>query len=1580
MATDIQTGKPAKSPPRNYEKFVEGRLSRAIQRVRALDLATAGLGFLAITLAYGLGMALVDRWLELSPLARQFAFAGYLAACSAFLYLKLVIPLRRTINPYFAARQIESQIPQAKNSVVNWVDLRGEPLHAAFRHAIGRRAASDLSTVNLEQAIQSRPLYWLGWTTLVLLTLVLVLYVISPRQLQSLLKRAFAPFTEAPIATRTQITIRKPEEGNLVVPIGNAVSFSVWVDGRIPDSTKPEALKLLYRYGQSDPYEMRNLEAGESRRIWDTTLLASEVHNGFWYKFTGGDAETQEYRVSTRSAPLVASVDAVYHYRPYLKWKDHRSHDPNLQGLAGTKVSLTVHTNRRVQDGQMRFSDKTALAGALVPEDPEALRFQLILEKDANYQISFLSVTGERNGETRPYRIRVEHDAPPQVELTQPGRDIALPANGVLRLAGSASDDFGLAGLVLRLRAADEAVLLQPKPYRDGKQLLAGDGTPPLTLDYQDFVELQKLKRENGGPVTLQPGKRLEYWLEATDTCDYPEPHTSQSKRFFVTIGAPSQDPAQQKGEVQKAQSDQRRHDEKQDQQLKQEKQNQPQNEQGDQQSTSPSGQKDEKQGQQPQEEKQDQAQPQSDQQSKPASGQPDASAKPDGQNPANDEKQLQDKKQELDKLIQENEKKQSGNNQQPQQGSNSSEKPKDGNEQSAKQDQSNQGNGSKQQSQSSGNEKQQSGNNQQPQQGSNSSEKPKDGNEQSANQNQSNQGNGSKQQSQSSGNEKQQSGNNQQPQQGSNFSEKPKDGNEQSANQNQSNQGNGSRQKDQSGNGEKNKNDSGRGPENSAQQNLSGKDGQAKESSGRDQDQKSSPSDKNTGSDSGKNDSSNSKGGDKSTQQNSTAAPENSKSGEKRPQESQQNSQESNKNGSASERQPSPNGNPKGNEANSKQSSKPTGDKNGRPESTQQTPGNDATKSQQKKDDGTQKAQGDQKRNESSPAGDKNSDQQRPDQKQPGARGAENRSGVDSAKPDKSNPEPEKKKAGLKEPNENKESRARGNEENKTPGKDESSGTRPKEARDGDRQKQSQAEDKSEARKNSKGGSQQGKDEKEEQGDKNQKKGDKEGGKSQAPISSQLKGGEKQADGKPGSNGEKSKEKGATQQKGDQEGKASEQDSGGKSRPGQTSQDKAGNAPNDTNQQTSGQGRQDTSLSSKDGQKSGGKATSADNAAQSNDPNGHGNVSKDKGNQGDSNRLPGDRDPGVGEDKAPSGKNPPIRSKDKNSAPQENQQTGRGQTGEQRSSTKPDSGAGSSSEAIKKVAQKLAEDLRSSDPQKRAAAQEKLDELRRKLSDERARQGLDKAMGKPDTGQSQSGKESERGQGEKGNAPGQDQGSAGRQQSEEKSKDGSSQKSGDEPGKRPDPSSDKSGEGSAEGGDQKKDQGDQQGRPTDGPNGGTAGSGGLRAPERPGPARPQNRSSAAGSSERPPDQEAVPPFKPVPNRLTEMQLENFRKRVNKDILKQANMSEEDFQKFLKAYRAYLEKGAETSPKEHLAAPHTGNLTAPNQGVRQIDLGTKAKTGTAERTGPALPPPEFREAQKEFSRRLSEISSGRDQK
>ena len=202
MATAAEPSKIVATP--KYEAFVEQQLTKARQRIRILDMAAAGLGLLILVLLYAVSMAVLDYWLTLPLGARQLALLGLVALMIAYVAVTLIRPLSRQVNPYYAARQVEQTLPGAKNSLVNWLDLRLQKLSPAIRQAVGHRAAHDLTQADLDTAINGRRVAWLGGVAgLLLLAAVILLCILHFDPFRSLLGRAFAPFGDASKAHRT---------------------------------------------------------------------------------------------------------------------------------------------------------------------------------------------------------------------------------------------------------------------------------------------------------------------------------------------------------------------------------------------------------------------------------------------------------------------------------------------------------------------------------------------------------------------------------------------------------------------------------------------------------------------------------------------------------------------------------------------------------------------------------------------------------------------------------------------------------------------------------------------------------------------------------------------------------------------------------------------------------------------------------------------------------------------------------------------------------------------------------------------------------------------------------------------------------------------------------------------------------------------------------------------------------------------------------------------------------------------------------------------------------------------------------
>ncbi|GIW80877.1 MAG: hypothetical protein KatS3mg105_2684 [Gemmatales bacterium] len=529
------------------ELLAERQIAQARRRIRLLDLSAAFLGFFSLLFLYALVMVLLDGWLELSLVSRQIVFGLFALGAVAYLFRAVVWPLAQTINPYFAARQIEAALPEAKNSVVNWLDLKGQPLAPAFRRALSQRAAKDLARVDLEEAISGKRALWALAVAGLLFVVLFAQFVIGGRQFLSLVQRAFVPFSSTAVATRTQLILLEPKNGDVSIPVGRAVSFRVKVEGHIPDPDDDDAIRLLYRYQKAGPYDVLKFERGQSRREWIALMPAFKVRNGFCYRVAGGDAVTDEFQVLVRATPLITSYEVLYHYRPYLRWADQKSENPDLKAMRGTEVSLIARANCPVASGRLEFvGARKSVEAEPVAGENNAMRFQFVMDKDDEYRIWFTSKDGDRNRYPLAHKIEVLNDFAPNVQITAPLQDTTLPVNGVLQVEGMASDDFGITGMTLHVQLSGKEQIAE-KPYRQGKRELfvLPDGSYAQQLDYRDYIELSSL-RSGGQP--LKAGMILDCWLEATDACDYPPPgpNVGRSQVFRLKLGEPVEEKKQQ--------------------------------------------------------------------------------------------------------------------------------------------------------------------------------------------------------------------------------------------------------------------------------------------------------------------------------------------------------------------------------------------------------------------------------------------------------------------------------------------------------------------------------------------------------------------------------------------------------------------------------------------------------------------------------------------------------------------------------------------------------------------------------------------------------------------------------------------------------------------------------------------------------------------------------------------------------------------------------------------------------------------------------------------------------------------------
>jgi hypothetical protein len=552
-----------------YESFVEQQIHKASRRLRILDAVAWSLLLGAGLLTYGLVMSLADLLWQLPTGIRLAAWCLLVIGVAAALGSLAMRLLTRRVNPHFVARQLEQTLPDAKNSVINWLDLRDQPLAPVIRGSLGRRAAQDLTHADTERAISARRVGWLAGVAGVLFLVQIGWLIASPAQVASLLQRAFFPFDLARIAKRTSLTLLKPQGGDVSVATNQPVVFQVQVSGYEPTLNQKDSLKLHFRYQPGEPFEERALTR-DVDGTWTTSVLADQVRNGFWYKITGGDArlpEDREYRVDVKTIPAVVRFETHFKYRDYLKRADKKVvYDknvwPRIKELRGTEATLIVHASRAIKSCVLELkttgAKKRELIGEPVAGSADAWRFAWVLDQPGEFRVLFTTQDGEENKDRKPCAFEVDPDKEPTVVMTQPAKDVTLPANGALVVEGFAEDDHGVKSMELHLRVVSPPgqVGLKPKAYRPDTPLQLPNGRYPRRLDYSDYVFLDELQTVGGEPFAVKQGMELEYWIEARDNCDYSDKAGNRgvSKVFKVTITAPdsADKAAGQRGDAQK--------------------------------------------------------------------------------------------------------------------------------------------------------------------------------------------------------------------------------------------------------------------------------------------------------------------------------------------------------------------------------------------------------------------------------------------------------------------------------------------------------------------------------------------------------------------------------------------------------------------------------------------------------------------------------------------------------------------------------------------------------------------------------------------------------------------------------------------------------------------------------------------------------------------------------------------------------------------------------------------------------------------------------------------------------------------
>jgi len=362
------------------------------------------------------------------------------------------------------ARRVEAHFPELGSNLINVVqfaeDGRGDG--AAFRAAALGQAAAAVGGVRFDRAADRvgrlqrfrfcmqtpRDLAESSAVLGLLVGLVLVGQMVFPTW-GSAAHRLLAPWTFVPQVGAVEIVKVTPGDAEILIGSGLEIAATI----RNPRG-RPYAATVCIAAGDESAETRFPMTADKNHARY--RLSVPTVTAPLRYRLEIGDSQTRVYRVGVRRKPIVAGVDVVYHFPPYLARDAQtvRGTSADLEAPQYTLAELRIRPSTPVVRGWVE-SRKTSYPGRVDRGGESVTIARLPMVTSGSYTIHLEDDAGHGDPEPRPNRSRVVPDRPPAVALLKPAKQSSAAPGETVTLVLRASDDYGLGRVRLEMRLDD---------------------------------------------------------------------------------------------------------------------------------------------------------------------------------------------------------------------------------------------------------------------------------------------------------------------------------------------------------------------------------------------------------------------------------------------------------------------------------------------------------------------------------------------------------------------------------------------------------------------------------------------------------------------------------------------------------------------------------------------------------------------------------------------------------------------------------------------------------------------------------------------------------------------------------------------------------------------------------------------------------------------------------------------------------------------------------------------------------------------------------------------------------------------
>lgn len=416
------------------------------KRILSIGILSSLFWAITITMLVLITAFWVDLLWELPASFRAGAIWVSLAAGVILFLVKLQSTFKKT-DPGQMARRIDESA-NTGGTMLSGLELAGrtstnrnEVTEGLAEMAVAQ-AATKAKQIEQHKVVSWRPVNHAAILCGVVLSLIVIVAVLAPGLAQTQLSRFANPTNETPPFTTIAFDVTP---GSTDVIYGSDLEIAA----QLSESTADNVEMIVEK---PDGQQQRIPMFSKTDNRWRTIM--ARIVEPFDFYIRSGRSRSEKYSVNLVLVPEIRGVQLSVTPPAYtgLPTTTGAIPDDGIEGLAGTKIEISIDSNRPLSGGQLAIEyaeTKQQIALEVSAENDQQVHCSLELTQNGKFEIDIEDVEGLNSNQRLAGSLKLLSDHRPFVRILSPQPVSLATTYAILPVRIDAEDDYGISRIEL---------------------------------------------------------------------------------------------------------------------------------------------------------------------------------------------------------------------------------------------------------------------------------------------------------------------------------------------------------------------------------------------------------------------------------------------------------------------------------------------------------------------------------------------------------------------------------------------------------------------------------------------------------------------------------------------------------------------------------------------------------------------------------------------------------------------------------------------------------------------------------------------------------------------------------------------------------------------------------------------------------------------------------------------------------------------------------------------------------------------------------------------------------------------------